>query len=142
MNGDPLQARVRARLRREIIRLRIALTCAWIFAAFSYYLSRKTGADWFPRSGSVMVLIGAAATFRLVGLFQAELAIALNEKLSQSEHAFQEVLTILSREAELALKPPDRYQSVSYFAYATGIAGTAIWGYGDKLAGFALALFS
>ena len=100
----------------------VILAGSWLFAAFSYYLSRKTGTDWFSRSGSVMCLVGTAASFRLGGFLQRELATALKQGLASVE-----------REIELTLDPPHFYQLVLYFGYATGIAGTAIWGYGDML---------
>ena len=100
----------------------IALTCAWLFAAFSYDISVRTGTDWFSRSGSLMGLVGAAATFRLLGRLQRELAIALKEGLAT-----------VDREIELTLHPPRLFQYVSYFAYLTGIFGTGIWGYGDQM---------
>ena len=98
------------------------LAGSWLFAAFSYYLSRKTGNDWFSRSGSVMCLVGTAACFRLGGFLQRKLATALKQGLAT-----------VQREIELVLEPPHFYQLVLYFGYATGIAGTAIWGYGDML---------
>ena len=63
--------------------------------AFSYYLSRKTGSDWFARSGSIMGLSGAAVAFRLAHFYQGALATALKEGLVS-----------VSREIELGLKPP------------------------------------
>ena len=51
-----------AKVDHTCVRVGIVLACSWLFAAFSYYLSKKTGTDWFARSGSVMALIGAAAT--------------------------------------------------------------------------------
>jgi hypothetical protein len=98
------------------------LVISWTFAAFSYYLSNKTGTDWFARSGSVMCLVGALSTFRLSGFLQRKLAVAL-----------QHGLTSVQREIELSLAPPRFYRYISYFGYATGIVGTAIWGYGDML---------
>jgi len=100
----------------------VALTGSWLFSAFSYYASSATGTDWFSRSGALMGLLGAAATFRLLGHFQNELAIALKEGLAT-----------IDREMELSLHPPRLYRYVSYYAYITGIFGTAIWGYGDQL---------
>jgi len=100
----------------------VILAGSWFFAAFSYYLSRKTGNDWFSRSGSVMCLVGTAACFRLGGFLQRKLATALKQGLAT-----------VQREIELVLEPPYFYQLVLYFGYATGIAGTAIWGYGDML---------
>ena len=76
----------------------------------------------FSRSGSVMGLLGAVATFRLVRIYQRELVIALKEGLLST-----------SREIELSLSPPKAYQALSYFGYITGIVGTGIWGYGDLL---------
>jgi hypothetical protein len=111
-----------AGLYRTIIRLGLLIAAAWVFAVFSYYLSRKTGTDWFTRSGSVMALIGAAVTFRLVNFYQSGLATALKEGLVS-----------VPREIELGLKPPKSYQLLSYFGYLTGIVGTGIWGYGDLL---------
>jgi hypothetical protein len=100
----------------------LLLAASWLFAAFSYYVSKKTGADWFARSGSVMALLGAVATFRLVRVYQKELVVALKEDLVS-----------LSKEIELALEPPRSYQALCYFGYVTGIVGTGIWGYGDLL---------
>ena len=60
-----------AGLYRTIIRLGLLIAAAWLFAAFSFYLSRKTGADWFTRSGAVMALVGAAVTFRLANCLGA-----------------------------------------------------------------------
>src|SRR5262249_12902389 len=57
------------------------MVAAWLFAAFSFYLSEKTGADWFTRSGAVMALVGAAVTFRLANFYQRALATALKEEL-------------------------------------------------------------
>ena len=111
-----------ARVNRTCIRVGIVLACSWLFAAFSYYLSRKTGIDWFARSGSVMALVGAAATFRLGAGFRKQLATGLREELAS-----------VRQEIELTLNPPPLYRLVSYFGYVTGIVGTAIWGYGDLL---------
>jgi hypothetical protein len=111
-----------ARVNRTCIRVGMALMCSWLFAAFSYYLSRKTGADWFARSGSVMALVGTAATFRLAAGFRRQLAAGLKEELAS-----------VRQEIELTLNPPALYRLTSYFGYVTGIVGTAIWGYGDLL---------
>jgi cytochrome bd-type quinol oxidase subunit 1 len=62
------QARIKSLcedLYRHVILAGLLIAAAWLFAVFSYYLSRKTGSDWFSRSGSVMALVGAAVTFRL-----------------------------------------------------------------------------
>src|SRR5262249_54599586 len=99
-----------AGLNRTCLRAGIALASSWLFAAFSFYLSRKFGDDWFSRSGSMMALIGTAATFRLVGGLQYHLAIAIKKKLA-----------FLEREIELALEPPRSFRMVSYFSYLTGI---------------------
>jgi len=82
--------------------------CSWLFAAFSYYLSRETGADWFARSGSVMALIGAAATFRLTAGFRKQLATGLKTELAS-----------VRQEIELTLNPPPSYSVTSYFGYGT-----------------------
>ena len=100
------------------------IAAAWLFAAFSYYLSRKTGADWFSRSGALMALVGAAVTFRLAHFYQRALATALKEGLVS-----------VPRGIELGLEPPRSYVLLSYFGYLTGIVGTGIWGYGDLLVG-------
>ena len=119
------QVRIRslyAGLNRTTIALGLLLAAAWLFAAFSYYLSGKTGTDWFARSGSIMGLSGAAVTFRLAHFYQGALATALKEGLVS-----------VSREIELGLKPPQSYLVLSYGGYLTGIVGTGIWGYGDLL---------
>ena len=59
-----------AGLYRTIFLLGLLIAVAWLFTLLSYYLSEKTGTDWFTRSGSVMGLIGAAVTFRQVNFYQ------------------------------------------------------------------------
>jgi hypothetical protein len=123
MTTDQVQIRsLYAGLNRTVIRFGLLLAAAWLFAAFSYYLSMTGGSDWFARSGSLMGLSGAAATFRLTNFYQGALATALREGLVS-----------VSREIELGLRPPRRYLLLSYFGYLTGIVGTGIWGYGDLL---------
>jgi len=109
-------------LYRNLILFGLLIAAAWLFAVFSYYLSRTTGADWFARSGSVMALVGAAVTFRLADFYQRALARALKEGLVS-----------VPRGIELGLEPPKSYVVLSYFGYLTGIVGTGIWGYGDLL---------
>jgi hypothetical protein len=111
-----------AGLYRTVVGLGLLVAAAWLFALFSYYLSRTTGIDWFARSGSVMALIGAAVTFRLADFYQRALATALKEGLVS-----------VSREIELGLEPPKSYVVLSYLGYLTGVVGTGIWGYGDLL---------
>jgi len=86
-----------AGLYRTIIRLCVLIAVAWLFAAFSFYLSKKTGTDWFTRSGAVMALVGAAVTFRLANFYQGALAAALKEELVS-----------VSKEIELHLEPLNR----------------------------------
>lgn len=102
-------------LYRTIIRFGLLIAAAWLFAVFSYYLSRTTGADWLARSGAVMSLVGAAVTFRLVHFYQGALATALKEGLVS-----------LPREIELRLRPPKSYQLLSYLGYLTGVVGTGV----------------
>jgi hypothetical protein len=119
------QVRIRslyAGLYRTVARFGLLIAAAWLFTVFSYYLSRKTGSDWFARSGSVMALAGAAVTFRLANFYQCALATALKEGLVS-----------VPREIELGLEPPQYYVVLSYLGYLTGIVGTGIWGYGDVL---------
>jgi len=87
------QIRIRslyAGLHRTVFRFGLLIAAAWLFALFSYYLSRKTNADWFSRSGAVMGLSGAAVTFRLAHFYQRALATALKEGLVsvQEESSF------------------------------------------------------
>jgi len=103
-----------AGLYRTIFLLGLLIAAAWLFTLFSYYLSEKTGTDWFTRSGSVMG--------RQVNFYQSALATALKEGLVS-----------VSREIELGLEPPTPYRVFSYLGYLTGIIGTGIWGYGDLL---------
>src|SRR5262245_31397672 len=109
-------------LYRTVARFGLLVAAAWLFAVFSYYLSRTTDTDWFARSGSVMALAGAAVTFRLANFYQRALASALKEGLVS-----------VPRGIELGLEPPTSYVLLSYFGYLTGIVGTGIWGYGDLL---------
>jgi hypothetical protein len=109
-------------LYRTVIRLGVSMAVAWLFAAFSFYLSRKTGADWFSRSGSDMCLVGAGVPFRLGNFYQSALATALKEGLVS-----------MSKEIELQLEPPKSYVRILHLGYLTGIVGTGVWGYGDLL---------
>jgi hypothetical protein len=64
-NGDR-SSRIRSLyegLYRTVILFGLLIAAAWLFAVFSYYLSRKMGSDWISRS--VMALVGAAVSFRL-----------------------------------------------------------------------------
>jgi hypothetical protein len=122
MTNQDRIASLYARLYRTIVLLGLLIAAAWLFTLFSYYLSEKTGTDWFTRSGSVMCLIGAAVTFRQVNFYQSGLATALKEGLVSAP-----------REIELSLEPPTLHRVVSYLGYLTGIIGTGIWGYGDLL---------
>jgi len=99
-----------------------AMVISWLFGALSLYFSLKTGKDWFPRSGSIMCLFGAAGAFRLVNSHNKVLFLALKEHLITAE-----------RDLALGLEPSKGYQCGSYFAYLTGIVGTLIWGYGDLM---------
>jgi hypothetical protein len=99
-----------------------AMATSWLFSALSRYFSLKTGKDWFPRSGSVMCLFGAAGAFRLINSYNKALFLPLTEHVITAE-----------REPALELAPSKRYQRGSYFAYLTGIVGTLIWGYGDLM---------
>jgi hypothetical protein len=119
------QVRIRslyAGLHRTVFRFGLLIAAAWLFALFSYYLSMKTNADWFTRSGAVMGLSAAAVTFRLTHFYQRALATALKEGLVS-----------VQRGIELRLEPPRPHVVLSYLGYLTGIVGTGIWGYGDLL---------
>lgn len=119
------QARIEslyAGLYRTVVQFGLLIAAAWLLAVFSYYLSEKTGTDWFTRSGAIMGLVGAAVTFRLGSFYQRALATALKEGLVS-----------VPRGIELRLEPPKSYVLLSYFGYLTGIVGTGIWGYGDLL---------
>src|SRR5215831_18949702 len=67
-------------LYRNVIVFGLLVAAAWLFAVFSYYLSEKTGTDWFTRSGAIMGLVGAAVTFRLAHFYQRALATALQRR--------------------------------------------------------------
>src|SRR5262249_60487619 len=97
-----------AGLFRTIILLGLLMAAAWVFGLFSFYLSRKTGTDWFTRSGSMMSLIGAAITFRQVNFYQSALATALNEGLVS-----------IPEEINPRLEPPTPYRVVPYLGYRT-----------------------
>ena len=111
-----------AHLYKHCIVVLVSLCLAWGFVFASLQWSERTGADWFSRSGSVLALVGAVGTFRLVGRLQTALAVALHEGLAP-----------VSREIEISLSPPRLFHIASYCSYLTGALGTLIWGYGDKL---------
>jgi hypothetical protein len=106
--------------RLAAIKVSSLLAAAWLWGIFSYFTSTGAG-TWFARSGSVMCLIGAAATFKLINDYGHALATAVENGLT------------LTRRIELVIDPPKLYQTVQYLAYLTGIVGTVIWGYGDIL---------
>jgi hypothetical protein len=106
--------------RRAAIQIGLVLAASWLWAIFSFFTSTSAG-TWFARSGSVMCLIGAAATFKLINDYNHALETAVEHGVTQS------------RRVELVFDPPKLYQSIQYFAYLTGIVGTLIWGYGDLL---------
>ena len=106
--------------RRSAMQINVVLVASWLFAVFSFFTSTSAG-TWFARSGSVMCLIGAGATFRLINVYGQALGTAVKEGIT------------LSRRVELVFDPPKTYQAVQYFGYLTGIVGTLIWGYGDIL---------
>lgn len=106
--------------RRDATRIGILLAAAWFWAVFSFFTSTSAG-TWFARSGAVMCLIGAVATFWLVNDYARILTIAVENGITQA------------RRVELVFSPPKLYQSIQYFGYITGIVGTVIWGYGDIL---------
>ncbi|GAB2586111.1 hypothetical protein GCM10027034_18130 [Ramlibacter solisilvae] len=122
MNRQSEIASLYSNLRQKSVVVLIVLALSWIFVIWSLYISRKTGTDWFSRSGSIMGLAGAACTFRLSGVLQGSLVTALRHNLST-----------LSRELEIFLDPEGTYKLALYLSYLTGIVGTVIWGYGDKL---------
>jgi hypothetical protein len=99
----------------------IGVAISWLFSAVSYYATRKTGTDWFTRSGSLMAMMGAIGTFSLSSLLQKQLKIALKEGLTVERHI------------EISLDPPKSFQLTAYFCYLSGIVGTVIWGYGDVI---------
>ena len=106
--------------RRDAMIASILLAAAWLWGVFSFLTSTSAG-TWFARSGSVMCLIGAAATFKLINDYSQALATAVENGIT------------LTRRVELVFDPPKLYQTVQYWAYLTGIVGTLIWGYGDLL---------
>jgi hypothetical protein len=106
--------------RRDAMIASVLLAAAWFWAVFSFFTSTGAG-TWFARSGSVMCLIGAAATFKLINDYNRAIGTAV-------EHGIT-----MARRVELVFDPPKLYQTVQYWGYLTGIVGTLIWGYGDIL---------
>jgi hypothetical protein len=123
MDSKEVRARtLNAELEHSCQMVDIGVAISWLISAVSFYVTRKTGTDWFTRSGSLMGLMGAIGTFGLTSVLQKQLRIALKEGLTSVE-----------RHIELFLDPPKSYQVTAYFCYLTGIVGTVIWGYGDVL---------
>src|SRR5947207_15502026 len=100
--------------RRDAMQTGLLVAASWLWAIFSFFTSTSAG-TWFARSGAVMCLIGAAATFKLLNDYNRALATAVEHGVTQS------------RRFELVLDPPKLFQSIQYFAYLTGIVGTVIW---------------
>jgi|SRR5580692_4655209 hypothetical protein len=123
MDTKELRARtLHAELEHSCQMVDIGVAISWLFSAVSFYATKKTGTDWFTRSGSFMGLMGAIGAFRLSSLLQRQLRIALKEGLTSVE-----------RHIELFLDPPNSYQVTAYFCYLSGVVGTMIWGYGDVI---------
>jgi hypothetical protein len=110
------------RLKDKYVQIGFGLAVSWLFAAISFFLSEQDAVDWFSRSGAVLCLMAAAANFALVKVHQRDLA-----------EIFQDTERSRREKAEHILKPPAVYVNLSRISYATGILGTAIWGYGDLL---------
>ncbi len=127
---ETIRRELRAQFIRTCRQVAILLAVSWLFSTFSFIVTRKSGTDWFTRSGAVMALVGAIATFRLTGLLQRQLATGLKEGLGTVTRGF-----------ELSLDPPEPYQVTAYFSYVTGVVGTLIWGYGDVLSRWVSSLF-
>ena len=106
--------------RRDVTKIVLLLAAAWLWAIFSFFTSTAAG-TWFARSGAVMCLISAVATFWLVNDYTRALERAVEHGISQT------------RRVELVFDPPKLYRSIQYFGYMTGVVGTVIWGYGDIL---------
>src|SRR4051812_18175706 len=101
--------------RRDANKVGFLLAASWVWAVFSFFTSTSAG-TWFARSGSVMCLAGAIATFKLINDYSRGVATAV-------EHGIT-----LARRVELVFNPPKTYQSILYFGYLTGVVGTLIWG--------------
>jgi hypothetical protein len=127
---EALRRELRAQFIRTCRQIAILVAISWLFSAFSFIVTRKSGTDWFTRSGAIMALVGAIATFRLTALKEGQLATGLKEGLGSVTRGF-----------ELSLDPPEPYQVTAYFSYLTGVVGTLIWGYGDVLSRWVSSLF-
>jgi len=101
----------------------LVLVIALLFSLFSYYLSERTGNDWFSRSGAVMCLLAAAGAFRLAKVHQDHIAWILKDQHETDHEKFVNILK----------SPSKIHQCLSYTTYVAGLVGTAIWGYGDLL---------
>lgn len=121
---------LRAQFTRTCWQIAVLVAISWVFSVFSFIVTRKSGTDWFTRSGAVLALVGAIATFRLTALKEGLLTTGLREGLGDVTRGF-----------ELSLDPPEPYQMTAYFSYLTGVVGTLIWGYGDVLSRWFLSLF-
>lgn len=106
-------------LNHSVILFSLLIVSAWLFVAFSYYVSWETRTDWFSRSGSIMGSIGAVVTFRGLNVYQHKLELCP-----------QGGLVSLPREIELAIDPPRSFRVPSYCGYLTGVVGTGTGGTG------------
>lgn len=100
----------------------LLLMLGWTIGLLSYFWS----ADFFERSGSIIVLSAAIAEFHL-----------RNKRERQLEYVESEVLENADLWTRDQFRPKVSFgqKTVTYAAHVTIIFGTIIWGYGTKFHG-------
>jgi len=95
------------------------LVVAWLVAISNYIIALYFGAEWFSRSGSIIVLFSVMAEYALL----QERHKVLSDKL-ENYGGFD-----AGNVGDI--KPKDEYQKQEIAAHITIVIGTLIWGYGD-----------
>ena len=94
------------------------LIAAYAIPVCFYFYSRSTtDGQWFSRSGSIMVILGAILEYRNYGIQQY-----LREKRDETYKPSPEIVSKLKSRMPFDI-----------LILASLVLGTAIWGYGDLL---------
>jgi hypothetical protein len=99
----------------------LALAAAWLVAGFSFLSDFQSGTGWFPRSGSILVLVAIITGYQLMATRSAYHNKQLAAYKDDSNIDF------------LQSHPSTSHRKLEIGAHITAVIGTLIWGYGDLI---------
>ena len=94
------------------------LVFAWVGIVVSYVVAINYGAQWFSRTGSMLVLFSVMAEYALL-TGRHDLLI---EKIMKRSGIMAGIGNV---------SPTKKHQNQEKFAHISAILGTFIWGFGD-----------